>query len=279
MRAYKFISDLTQRVTEHDDYALASHMALSLLTAMFPFLIFVASLAGVLGTADLQNEIVRLLFETWPHEVSEPIAREVTRVLGTARPGLLTVSAIVAVVLASNGVEAIRVGINRAYGLVETRSFWWCRLQSLFFVLLASLALVTLALLVVLWPVIWQAAISFTPVLAPLQPLIEIARYGITTAVLGGAIILVHLFLVASRPSLGVIWPGVLITMGLWLAGGYAFSIYISDFAAYSKLYAGLGSVFAALFFLWLVALAFLLGAEINAILAERRHKRVHAAS
>ncbi|WP_448950220.1 YihY/virulence factor BrkB family protein [Labrys neptuniae] len=277
MRAYKFLYELMQRVTDHDDYALASHMALSLLTAMFPFLIFVASLAGMLGTADLQNEIVRLLFETWPHEVSEPIAREVTRVLGTARPGLLTVSAIVAVVLASNGVEAIRVGVNRAYGLIETRSYWWCRLQSLFFVVLASLALVTLALLVVLWPVMWQAAITFTPVLEPLQPLIEIARYGITTLVLGTAIVMVHLFLVASRPSLAVIWPGVLITMLLWLTGGFVFSIYITDFATYSRLYAGLGSVFAALFFLWLVALAFLLGAEINAMLAQRRGRPVRA--
>jgi len=60
-----------------------------------------------------------------------------------------------------------------------------------------------------------------------------------------------------------------LLTLVLWLVGGGVFSIYITDFNTYSRLYAGLGSVFAALFFLWLVALAFLLGAEFNAALMD----------
>jgi membrane protein len=257
------------RASAHDDYALASHMALSSLTAMFPFLIFVASLAGVLGTGQLQGEVVRLLFETWPHAVSQPIADEVNNVLGNSRPGLVTISAIIAITLASNGVEAIRIGVNRAYGLVETRSFWVCRLESLLFVFVASLALVTLALLVVLWPVMWQAAIGFAPLLEPLAPTIELVRYGITLVVLGGAIMLVHLFLVASSPPLRQIWPGAVLTLALWLIGGGVFSNYITDFNTYSRLYAGLGSVFAALFFLWLVALGFLLGAEFNAALVE----------
>ena len=76
-RFFTLIWRITTRATEHDDYALASHMALSSLTAMFPFLIFVASLAGVLGTGQLQSEVVGLLFETWPHAVSQPIADEV----------------------------------------------------------------------------------------------------------------------------------------------------------------------------------------------------------
>lgn len=269
MRVYKFVLTVFQRIAAHDDYALASHMALSLLTALFPFLIFVASLTGVLGASQLQNEIVHLLFETWPHGVSEPIAEEVNNVLGNSRPGLVTISAIVAITLASNGVEAIRIGVNRAYGLVETRSYWLCRLESLFFVFVASLALVTLALFVVLWPVMWQAAIAFAPFLEPLSPMIETARYGITLLVLSVAITLVHLFLVARPPPLRTIWPGVLLTLALWLGGGWVFSIYITDFNTYSKLYAGLGSVFAALFFLWLVAVAFLIGAEVNATLAE----------
>ena len=270
MRLFNFLWRVIQRYIAHDGYALASHMALSTLTALFPFLIFVAALAGVVGTAGLQGEILHLLFDSWPQSVAGPIADEVNNVLGHSRPGLVTLSAIIAVVLASNGVEAIRIGVNRAYGLVETRSFWLCRLESLLFVFVASLALLTLALLVVLWPVMWQAAVTFAPFLEPLAPMIQIARYGITLLVLGSAIMLVHIFLVASSPPLRQIWPGALLTLVLWLVGGGVFSIYITDFNTYSKLYAGLGSVFAALFFLWLVAIAFLLGAEFNAALAEK---------
>jgi len=274
MRLLHFFWRVIDRYVAHDGYAMASHMALSTLTAIFPFLIFVAAVAGVVGTAGLQEEIVRLLFDSWPHSVAGPIAGEVTSVLGASRPGLVTVSAIVAVVLASNGIEAIRIGANRAYGLVETRSFWRCRVQSLFFVLVAAIALITLSLLVVLWPVMWNSAIALVPLLETFAFVIQLARYGITVVVLGGAIILIHLFLVASRPRFATIWPGALVTLGLWLCGGALFSIYITDFNTYSKLYAGLGGVFAALFFLWLVAVAFLLGAEFNAALAESRAER-----
>jgi membrane protein len=269
MRLFNFLWRVIQRYIAHDGYALASHMALSTLTALFPFLIFVAALAGVVGTAGLQGEILHLLFDSWPQSVAGPIADEVNNVLGHSRPGLVTLSAIIAVVLASNGVEAIRIGANRAYGLVETRSFWLCRLQSLVFVIIASLALVTLALFVVLWPVMWAAAVKMLPFLAPLSPMIEIARYGITFLVLGSTIVLIHLFLVAGHPRLARIWPGALVTLALWLAGGGLFSLYITDFNTYSVLYAGLGGVIAALFFLWLVAVAFLLGAELNATLTD----------
>jgi membrane protein len=274
MRLLHFLWRVIERYIAHDGYAMASHMALSTLAALFPFLIFVAALAGLVGTAGLQEEIVRLLFDSWPHSVAGPIAGEVVSVLGSARPGLVTLSATIAVVLASNGIEAIRIGANRAYGLVETRSFWRCRLQSLFFVLVASVALITLSLLVVLWPVMWRNAVAFLPFLETFAFVIQLARYGITVVVLGGAIILIHLFLVASRPRLAMIWPGSLVTLGLWLAGGWLFSIYITNFNTYSKLYAGLGGVFAALFFLWLVAVAFLLGAEFNAALAESGAER-----
>ena len=92
-----FLWRVIQRYVAHDGYAMASHMALSTLTALFPFLIFVTALAGLVGTAGLQDEIVRLLFDSWPHSVASPIAEEVVNVLGSSHPGLVTLSAIIAV--------------------------------------------------------------------------------------------------------------------------------------------------------------------------------------
>ena len=57
----------------------------------------------------------------------------------------------------------------------------------------------------------------------------------------------------------------------LWLVSGAAFGIYFTDFNDYSKTYAGLAGVVAALFFLWLVSVVFLIGAELNAILIGQR--------
>src|SRR6185436_13656221 len=104
-------------------WAMASHVALSALMSIFPFLIFVTALAGFIGNAQLAGTLTDLLFATWPEIIARPIAAEVHRVVTGASSGLLTVSALVAIYLASNGVGAIRTALNRAYRVVENRSY------------------------------------------------------------------------------------------------------------------------------------------------------------
>ena len=68
--AEKFLAD--------DGWAIASYIGLTLLTSLFPFLIFVAALAGFLGSAELAKEAARLVFAEWPDVVARPIAEEVS---------------------------------------------------------------------------------------------------------------------------------------------------------------------------------------------------------
>ena len=71
------------------------------------------------------------MFELWPEAVAAPIADEVNTVLTTANLGLMTVGILLALFFASNGVEAVRVAIGRAYEDDSTAPFWRQRLQSL----------------------------------------------------------------------------------------------------------------------------------------------------
>ena len=63
----------------------------------------------------------------WPREVSGPIADQIRTVLTTARGDVLTLGAIFAIYFSSSGVESLRIGLNRAYGLREPRPWWLCR--------------------------------------------------------------------------------------------------------------------------------------------------------
>lgn len=274
MPGLSLLLDVWDRFAEDDGWPMASHMALSALMALFPFLIFVTALAGQLTTPGLQAEIVRLLFETWPPMVAAPIADEVGKVLGNSRPGVLTFGAVLAFLLATNGIEAMRVGVNRAYRVREMRPFWLLRLQGLLFVIIGALALMVLAAFVLFWPVLWGAAVTLLPPLGDLAVPVTALRYAAAFVVLGSAIVLVHLFLAAGERRFTDVWPGALLTFLLWLAGGGMFGIYLTDFASYSRTYAGLAGVVAALFFLWLVSVVFLLGAELNAVLIERGRKK-----
>src|SRR6202008_3760728 len=89
----RIVYDAFDHFNAADGWAIASHIALSSLLALFPFLIVVTSLAAsFFGSKELADEVARLLLETWPEEVAAPIAREITAVLTETRGGILTIS-------------------------------------------------------------------------------------------------------------------------------------------------------------------------------------------
>ena len=111
--AWKVAYDAYCHFNEDDGWAMASHVALSGLLALFPFLIFGTALAGFLGADTFSETAVHLLFDTWPQDIADPLSREIEQVLTIPRGGLLTLSVLAAAYFASNGVEALRVSLTR----------------------------------------------------------------------------------------------------------------------------------------------------------------------
>src|SRR6476659_1270077 len=97
-RGLRITIDAYNHFNDADGWAIASHIALSILLALFPFLILVTSLAAsFFGSIELADEVARLLLDTWPEEVAKPIAKEVHAVLTTTRGDLLTISVALAI--------------------------------------------------------------------------------------------------------------------------------------------------------------------------------------
>ena len=99
------VIDAIGRFLVDDGWPISSHIALSMLTSLFPFLIFVTALAGFFGSQDLSDEAARLMFGAWPPEVAGPIAAEVHNVLTAPRGGLLTFGAILALYFSSSALR------------------------------------------------------------------------------------------------------------------------------------------------------------------------------
>jgi len=258
-----------------DGWAIASHIALSLLMSLFPFLIFVTALTGFLGTQNLSDQVALLLLEAWPQEVSRPIAGEIENVLTTAHSGLLTIGGALALYFSSNGIESLRIGLNRAYGVVETRPWWLLRLESIDYVLVAALALIALAFLIVLGPLILWTATRYFSGLSQFQVTLTFLRFGVATVVLVIALVLVHKWLPAGKRSLLDIAPGIIVTLAMWLITGVLFGRYLAEFTnAYVTMYAGLASAMIALVFLYWTATIFVYGGELNAVIVNRRQQR-----
>ena len=273
----RVVADAYNHFNSADGWAIASHIALSILLALFPFLILVTSLAAsVFGSTELADEVAQLLLDTWPDEVAKPIAQEIRVVLTTTRGDLLTISVALAIFFASSGIESLRIGLNRAYGMAEKRYWFVLRLESIAYVLIGAVALLAMAFLVVLGPLLFTAASRFAPSLLPFEWNITVARYAVASAALIIALFVAHKWLPSGRRKFAEIAPGIVATLALWLAGGIIFGRYLAEFpSVYVSYYAGLASVMIALVFLYLTASIFVFGGELNAAILRARLKPI----
>jgi membrane protein len=268
-----------RRFVMHDAWAIASHIALSFLTSLFPFLILLAALAGVFGTKPLADEAGGLILEAWPKEVAGPIAGEVHRILTEQRAGVLTLGVVLALYFSSSGVESLRVGLNRAYGIRETRRWWVTRLESIAYVLCGAMAMLAFAVLVVFGPLVWRSLVYRLPGLEPFGLTAALLRLGTATIIIVTALVIAHKFIAAGRRPVRLVLPGIGVTLVLWLVAGLGFGWYLDNFAdAYVSTYGGLATAMVALIFLYWLAAFFLFGGEINGTVIAARRRRLRQA-
>ena len=102
---YRIALDAFYGFLTDDGWAIASHIALSMLMSLFPFLIFIAALSSYLGGQELADAAASFLLDYWPAEVAGPIASEVASVLTTPRSGVLTVSVVLAIYFSSRSLS------------------------------------------------------------------------------------------------------------------------------------------------------------------------------
>lgn len=272
-RLYEIGLDAFYTFLADDGWAIASHIALSTLMALFPFLIVLTSLAGFFGSKDLADQSAELMLQVLPLEVANTLSSEIHDVLTTTRGDALTIGAALALYFASNGVESLRVALNRAYAVTEQRRWYWLRLESIGYTLIAAFTALLLAFLIVLGPLILETARRYIPLLVESnQRLLTLARYGIVVPAMVIALFILHAWLPAGRRSFMQILPGIIFTMAASLVASIGFGLYLARFASnYVSMYAGLASVIIALVFLYFLAAIFVLGGELNAAIIKSR--------
>ncbi|MDB5631953.1 MAG: ribonuclease [Tardiphaga sp.] len=265
---YTFLAD--------DGWAIASHIALSTLMALFPFLIVLTSLAGFFGSKNLADQAAELMLQVWPEQVASTLSGQIHDVLTTTRGDALTIGLVLAVYFASNGVESLRVALNRAYAVIEPRRWYWLRLESIGYTLVAAVTALAMAFLIVLGPLMLEIVRLYVPLMvANNEKLLNLARYGITIVAMIAVLFILHAWLPAGRRTFFQILPGIVFTMLASLVSGIGFGLYLARFANnYVTMYAGLASVIIALVFLYFIAAIFVYGGELNAAIIKSRLPR-----
>jgi membrane protein len=268
------LHDATGGVFRHDGVMVASAIAFSVIFALFPFAIFLVALAAMFGGADLAAYISQEALAVLPENVVKAIEPELNRIFAVANSASpLTFGLLVTLVSITGAVEAIRDGLNRAYGCAEDRHLVRRYLSSLAFVFGGMAFLLFTGALGIVVPIVIEVLDRYIPGEFELG-WIETGREVLLVLVTLATLFAFHLFLPAKRRHVASVVGGVLFTLVGWWLSGKIFGLYVGTIANYSATYAGLAGIVILMFFLYIQALIFLYGAELNRSIADLRGAR-----
>ncbi len=248
----------------------AGNVAFFTLMSLFPFLIFLTTIAASFQNTPAAERFIHYLLETLPPLAAasvEPIVEGIT----TQKDNLfLTLSIVVILWSAANGIEALRDGLNMVYGVKRPRSFLFRRFQGMVLVLVAVVAILLAANALILLPIV----LSYLPLDAAwfesVKPVISLGRFGIAPVLLFISTMILYRFLPNVDHGWRQVWPGAALSVVLWLVLMQLFALYVRNFGNFSVIYGSLGGVIVLMLLLYLSAAAILLGAQFNAVLFER---------
>lgn len=265
--AYRILRAAYARFYKDDGIAMAGYIAFSSLLAVFPFLIFSAALVGLLVEPSQNEEAVNALFRVAPEHIAQTLEPVLYEVLVDRGQGVLTLSILVAIFLASNAVDAFRVAFDRAYSVKKPRGFIVRRLISLAFVFLGAIVAVIMAVSIIFTPLLFQLAEKWLDKPLPASMGVLIFILGVTVFVL--FLIALHRVLPSRAMKGRRIWPGVMVSLILWLSAAVLFSFYLSLTPTYAITYGTLTGVMVLAMFFYLTGVTIIFGAEVNAVLKQ----------
>ena len=262
------------RLWNDDAFGLAGNVAFRSLLAIFPFLIFTSSLTAFIADRSVADDLIQFLIAIVPPPLIESIVSEVENVMTVPRGGVLSVGILLTIWFAIGGVDGVRVGLNRAYGIRETRSVVVVYAVEIAMIVLASLILVIVGYLLVLAPRAGSWLHELFPGFNPASVTMSFVRFPSAGMILLVALFAAHVILPSRRTRFANIWPGVVVTAIAWSLLTAVFSYYLRTYAAYASYYAGMAGIIAALYFMYLSALVLIFGGELNRALRIRRLAR-----
>jgi membrane protein len=263
-----------QGLTNRNGIEISGYIAFTTMLSLFPFLIFLVSIAGFLGDTRTGQDFISTMSLFAPPDVMKTLEPALDQVIQNRSGGLLTFGLVFALYSAASGVAALRLALNLAYGIEEKRSYWLRKAEDFGIVVVGSIVLMLISAAIILGPWIWQVIAWFNLANSGEQSLWHIARYGFTLVVLAVSVVALHRVLPDAKLRLREILPGALTTTIAWIIAASLLTLYFGKFANYASTYGSLGGVIITLMFFYISAIIFIFGGELNAVLAEPRKAR-----
>jgi membrane protein len=269
---------MVRQLLANDALALAGQLAYLFILFLFPFLIFLVTLAGIVVNEPetTLGNLARRMESFWPQETIELIRGYLVRTAKSVSLATFISSILFTLGVGSAAAEAISKAANHFYGVQETRPFWKVRGVAILLIFAFTLMIVALAFMVLSSQTGGhiQRAMGLPDVFLSLWTLL-----GWLITFLAVTLALDVLYYLAPNANLPFRWvtPGGLTAAILLLVANQIMRFFVADVFHYDQLYGQLGAAIVLLTWLYVIGLVVLIGIQMNAVLTQitREHENV----
>jgi len=231
--------------------------------ALFPFLIFLVTLGGLVMSANQVEEFIKQVGTVAPADATRLMANQIREIHRSGSFGLLTVGFVGAIWSASGGVVSLMDSLNGLLHIEDKRPFWKSRG-------LAILTTIGASVLTLLATFVGVAARPIAHAFGgPVEQVVTWLRLPIAGFLIAVAWAALYQILPDKPRKFRLLTPGSVVAVALWLFASWGFSLYVLHFGEYNKTYGAIGGAVVMLMWMWISAMVLLMGAVINALLEE----------
>ena len=260
-------------------FTVGAAVAFYMLLALVPLLMVASSMLGLLPIPNLFQQLLDMMSVLAPPEAMTFLKALLASILAPHALRFLSIGVLSYLWAASGCFAALIDALNIAYDVVKPRPWWRDRLQALLLTLTSGGLSIICLLCLLAGPRFTQFLAYFVPLPAVANLLWPPLRLAIMfIAFVSGTELLYWLGpnrKMSPRESL----PGAAASVAIWFVGSSVLSYYLDHFSNYSATYGSLGAIIGLMLWLYLTALAILIGAELNAELIKRKARNFAAAS
>ena len=256
--------------TYNDGFIHAGNLAYMAVLAIFPFFITGAALFSLIGEQSQQAASINAILYALPPVVGDVIGPVARAVIQQRTGWLLWAGGLVGLWTVGSLIETIRDILRRAYGTEATSAFWKYRLFSTGIIIVAVVLLMLSLVAQVVIGAAQEVIDAYFPQLGHWLGSLALSRIVPAFGLYGSLYFLFYTLTPhAYRKRRYPKWPGALFVTLWWILVALALPPLLRTVFTYNLTYGSLAGIMIALFFFWLVGLGMVMGAELNAALAE----------
>ena len=254
----------------NDGFIHAGNLAYLSILALFPFFILAAAVAHLLGQSQDAQLTVANVLRRLPPDVASTLREPIQEVLTVRTGTLLWLGALVGLWTAGSFVETIRDILRRAFGVKFCAPFWEYRVGSILIILGAVLLLMISFAASVALSSVHHVIVEWFPFAEGVGTSLGLYRLVPAATLFFTFYVLFFALTPARYRKRGCKkWPGALLITSWWLATVEILPAVLGLLGGYSLTYGSLAGVMISLIFFFVIGLGVVMGAELNAALAE----------